>query len=117
VKLQELRAGALMISQDPIFNARSGQLAALTVRHALPAIYQLRAFAEAGGLMSYGTSQSDIWRQVGVYVGRILKGERPADLPVVQPNKFELTLNLRTAKAFGLTLPSGLLAIADGVID
>ena len=116
-KLRELRADALMISHDPIFNAQSGQLAALTVRHAIPAIYQLRGFAEAGGLMSYGTSQSDSWRQAGIYVERILKGEKPDDLPVMQPNKFELTINLKTAKALGLTLPSGLLAIADAVIE
>jgi putative ABC transport system substrate-binding protein len=116
-KLREVRADALMIGQDPIFNAQTRQLAALTVRHAMPAICPLREFAEAGGLMSYGTRRSDSWHQAGVYVGRILKGEKPANLPVMQPNKFELTINLKTARTFGLTLQSGLLAIADEVIE
>jgi putative ABC transport system substrate-binding protein len=116
-KLHELRADALMITQDPIFNAQSGRLAELTVHHAIPAIYTLREFAEAGGLMSYGTSQRDSWHQAGIYVGRVLKGDKPADLPVMQPSKFELIINLKTAKAFGLTLPPGLLALADEVIE
>ena len=114
-KLHELKAGALIIVQDVFFNTQSQQLAALTVRHAIPAISQLREFAVAGGLISYGASRSDAWRQAGIYVGRILKGEKPAALPVVQPTKFELTINLKTAKAFGLSLP--FVGLADEVIE
>jgi putative ABC transport system substrate-binding protein len=116
-KLRELKVSALIIGQDVYFNAENARLAAMAIRHGLPAIYPLQEFAVAGGLFSYGASRNDAWRQAGIYVGRILKGEKPAELPVVQPTKFELTINLKTAKALGLTVPTFLLASADEVIE
>ncbi len=115
--LVQLRAGALVISPDVFFYARSEQLAALTLRHAVPTVYQNRPFAAAGGLMSYGSSFAESFRVVGVYTGRILKGEKPADLPVQQTTKVELIINLKTAKTLGLTFPLTLLGRADEVIE
>jgi putative ABC transport system substrate-binding protein len=115
--LAQLRAGALVIGPDPFFNSRSEQLAALTVRHAVPAIYQYRTFVEAGGLMSYSASNTDSHRQLGAYVGRILAGAKPAELPVEQSTKVVLIINFKTAKALGITVPQTLLARADEVIE
>ena len=115
--LVRLQAGGLLMATDGLFNSRSDRLGALTVRHAIPAIYQYRAFAAAGGLMSYGGSLIEGTRQVGIYTGRVLKGERPADLPVQQVTKVELILNLRTAKAFGINAPLSLVYRADKVIE
>jgi putative tryptophan/tyrosine transport system substrate-binding protein len=115
--LAQLRAAGLVIAPDAMFINRSEQLAALTLRHAVPAITQFREFAAAGGLMSYGGSFTDTARQVGVFAGRILKGEKPGDLPVQQATKVELIINLKAAKALGITVPPGVLARADEVIE
>jgi ABC-type uncharacterized transport system substrate-binding protein len=115
--IKRVRAGGLVIGAGSVFVGGINKLAALTVRHAVPAIYQERNFAAAGGLMSYGSDVSDSYRLAGVYTGRILKGENPAELPVIQPTKFELVFNLKTAKALGLTVPPSVLARADEVIE
>ncbi len=113
----QLRADALIIAPDSFFNSQSVQLAGLTIRHAVPAIYQSREFAAAGGLMSYGGNLTDVYRRVGEYTGRILRGEMPKDLPVQRATKVELIINLKTAKALGINVPLSLLARADEVIE
>ena len=115
--LGELRAGGLVVVTDPFFNTRQEQLAALALRYAMPTVYHNHEFVAAGGLAGYGNSSTDLWRQIGGYAGRILKGEKPSELPVQQPTKFELILNLKTAKALSLTVPITLQAAADEVIE
>ena len=113
----QLRAGGLVITADALFNTRVEQLAALALRHKVPSIFLFREFAAAGGLMSYGGSIAEAYRLGGVYTGRILKGDKPADLPVQQATKIELIINMKTAKALGLTFPITLLGRADEVIE
>jgi putative ABC transport system substrate-binding protein len=111
------RIGAVLVGNSPFYNRRTEQLAALAAHHALPAIYPYREYALAGGLMSYGSSLGYQAHQLGIYTGRVLKGDKPADLPVQQVTKIDLVINMKTAKALGLTIPESLLATADGVIQ
>ena len=115
--LVEMRAGALLVAGGPFFLNRRDRLLALSVRHSLPAIYENREFTRAGGLISYGTSIPDMYRQIGVYTGRILKGEKPVDLPFLQPTKFDISVNMKTAKALNLDMPTSVLLRADEVIE
>ena len=115
--LAQMRAVVLVIGAEVFFNSRSEQLAALALRHTVPAIFQYREFVASGGLMSYGTSSTDVFRQVGIYTSRLLRGESPADLPVQQVTKIELIINLKTARTLGLTVPLSLLGRADEVIE
>jgi putative ABC transport system substrate-binding protein len=115
--LSDAKANAVLLVGNPFFNSRRGQLVGLSARYAIPSMFEVRQFPEAGGLVSYGPSIADIYKQLGIYAGRILKGESAGDLPVVQPSKFDLVINLKTAKTLGIEIPPTLLALADDVIE
>jgi putative tryptophan/tyrosine transport system substrate-binding protein len=115
--LLQQHANGIVVTDEPVYNRLRAQLVALAARHKIPTVYPWREFAQAGGLISYGPSLTDAYRQVGIYAGRILKGAKPSDLPVLQPTKFETVLNLKTAKTFGLDVPTSMLLRADEVIE
>jgi putative ABC transport system substrate-binding protein len=115
--LEKLKSNVLVVEADPFYNSRAQQLAELAMRHSIPAIYEWRGIVDAGGLVSYGMSLAGVYRQIGLYAGKILSGQKAADLPVLQPTKFELVINLRTAKALGIAIPNSLLIAADDVIE
>jgi putative ABC transport system substrate-binding protein len=115
--LARQRTGGLLIDQEAFFTARRHQIAALGARYKLPVLFGFRLFPEAGGFISYAASDSELWRQIGIYVGKVLNGVSPANLPVLQPTKYELIINLKTAKALGIDVPATLLARADEVIE
>ena len=117
VSLVQARTGALLVGGDVFFNSRIEHIVGLAARHAIPTMYQLPEFVVAGGLISYGTSLIEEYREVGLYAGRILKGEKPVDMPVMQTTKLELAINLKTSKALGLDVPPSLLSLADEVIE